>query len=323
MANILICSAGRRVALVNAFQKEAKALLGKQAKVYATDLNPITSAACQVADGDFKVGKFSDPNYGQSILDICLQKGIKIVIPTIDTELLLLAQQQDIFEQSGIHLVISDYDFIKICRDKRLTNEFFNQRNLKTPQLVNPNQPTFPMFVKPISGSMSKDVMLIRDSSAFTETLRNREDLMYMEYIPKENFDEYTCDLYYNRTGNLCCTVPRLRMEIRSGEISKGLVIRNSLIDIIHQKLAKIEGAKGCLTLQVFKHKNHDQVYGIEINPRFGGGYPMSYLAGANYPNLIIREYILGEIITPIDDWESNVLYLRYDKEVAVRNYAV
>ncbi|RTZ49695.1 hypothetical protein EJ377_05105 [Chryseobacterium arthrosphaerae] len=60
---------------------------------------------------------------------------------------------------------------------------------------------------------------------------------------------------------------------------------------------------------------------GIEINPRFGGGYPLSYLAGANYPEWLLKEYFMGHDIPYFEDWEDNLLMLRYDDEVLVRNY--
>jgi carbamoyl-phosphate synthase large subunit len=323
MSNILVCSAGRRVALVEAFKKEAKKLIGKDSKVFTTDLNPIQSSACQVADKGFKVGKFADTDYIPSLLDICTQNDVKIIIPTIDTELQLLANHQEQFQVIGTQVVISDSDFIKTCRDKRLTNDFFEVNNFFVPKAIDPQKPAFPLFIKPISGSMSKDIFLITHAEMFTESLQKRSDLMFMEYIPKNEYDEYTLDLYYDKVGELKCVVPRLRMEIRSGEISKGLILNNYLVGFVKSHLATIKGARGCLTLQVFKGKTHDKVYGIEINPRFGGGYPMSYLAGANYPNWIIREYLLKESIEWFDKWEANILFLRYDKEVVVHGYNV
>ena len=87
--------------------------------------------------------------------------------------------------------------------------------------------------------------------------------------------------------------------------------------------LGHIEGAVGCLTAQFFKHKEDDsKVYAIEINPRFGGGYPLSYLAGANFPKWIIQEYFLKESISDqFDSWEDKLLMIRYDDEILVHGY--
>ena len=71
----------------------------------------------------------------------------------------------------------------------------------------------------------------------------------------------------------------------------------------------------------MFYHKTECNVLGIEINPRFGGGYPLSYLAGANYPKWLIKEYLFNEYIPVFGDWEDNLLMLRYDAEVLVHDY--
>ena len=91
-------------------------------------------------------------------------------------------------------------------------------------------------------------------------------------------------------------------------------------VDAFEKEMADYLGVQGCLTAQFFKHITTDRILGIEINPRFGGGYPLSYYAGANYPKWIIQEYLLNQSIIPNDDWENNLLMLRYDKEVIVKN---
>jgi carbamoyl-phosphate synthase large subunit len=144
--------------------------------------------------------------------------------------------------------------------------------------------------------------------------------LMFLEYLDKDKYQEFTCDLYYGKDSHLKCVVPRKRIEVRDGEVNKGKTEKNILIDFIYERLKIINGARGCLTAQFFKHKESEKIIGIEINPRFGGGYPLSYKAGANYPKWIIEEYLLDKTIEPYDAWKDNLLMLRYDKEVFVEN---
>ena len=73
--------------------------------------------------------------------------------------------------------------------------------------------------------------------------------------------------------------------------------------------------------MQFFFNQVTKRIIGIEINPRFGGGFPLSYEAGANYPSWLIKEYILGENVEYFDKWDENLLMLRYDNEVLVRDY--
>ena len=83
-----------------------------------------------------------------------------------------------------------------------------------------------------------------------------------------------------------------------------------------------LNGAIGCLTLQVFSNKSNPiDIIGIEINPRFGGGYPFSLNAGANFPEYIIREYILNEQIEYFDKWKNNCLNIRYENEITINDY--
>lgn len=82
--------------------------------------------------------------------------------------------------------------------------------------------------------------------------------------------------------------------------------------------MSRIEGCVGCICVQLFHDSETGDTVGIEINPRFGGGYPLSYAAGADYPERLIREYFLGERLVYSDDWEDGMLMLRYDDAVFV-----
>lgn len=243
-----------------------------------------------------------------------------MIIPTIDTELLTLAKHKKIFLDNGIIPVVSSLDFVEKCRDKRLINKFFYENNIDVPRTFNKDNLEFPLFVKPYDGSASKSPFLISDKTEITEPLLNDSKIMFLEYITSD-YKEFTIDAYYDKNNILKCIVPRRRISVRAGEVNKGVTRKNELVDFIKNRLGKIDGAIGCLTMQFFFNPETKRVIGIEINPRFGGGYPLSYLAGANFPKFIIDEYILNEEIQPFDDWEDNLLMLRYDNEVLVHNY--
>ena len=319
--NVLISSAGRRVSLVRSFQKELKKLDPKR-KVFAVDSDPDISSGCHVADGYFKVPRLDNPDYFKTLLDICLKNNISLVIPTIDTELLPMAQQKSDFLKNGITLLTSKESFINKCRDKSLIHDFFKSNRVDIAKEYSKENFKLPLFIKPLDGSRSVDTFIIKKESDLTDYHFQNEKLMFLEYIDHNEFDEYTCDLYYNLESILTCVVPRKRIEVRDGEVNKGITVKNHLVDYIKEKLPKIEGAIGCLTAQFFVHKTRDQVYGIEINPRFGGGYPLSYAAGANFPKWILQEYFKGEIIEDkFDCWEDKLLMLRYDDEILVHGY--
>jgi carbamoyl-phosphate synthase large subunit len=318
--NILITSAGRRVSLVKAFKKELKAYF-PNAKVFATDSSPQLSSACMVADDWFKVPKLNSTNYINELISKCKNNSISIIIPTIDTELILLAENKEIFDSKGIKVILSSLEFVKICRDKRTIHEFFKSKGIIHAKEYKKNNFVLPVFIKPNDGSGSADTFLIESDEDITEDHFQNDRYMFLEYIDLQIFTEYTCDLYYGKDSKLKCVIPRKRIKVRDGEVNKSKTEKNELVLHIKEHLSHIEGARGCLTAQFFFNDVTKKIIGIEINPRFGGGYPLTYLAGGNFLKWIIEEYILHKEINYFEDWEENLLMLRYDDEVIVRNY--
>ncbi|MDF2189671.1 ATP-grasp domain-containing protein [Paraflavitalea sp. CAU 1676] len=315
--NILITSAGQRVSLVKAFKQElSKVYPGS--KVLTTDMSPEMSAACNVSDGYIRVRRVTDPGYIDELLSICQQHQVKMVVPTIDTELMVLAQHRDQFTAEGIHLIISSPDFIDQCRDKRKINTFFEAREIRVPAAIDKYQPSFPLFIKPYNGSLSADTYVVHSQADLREEFLTNERLLFMEYLSKQDHDEYTVDMYYDKAGDVKCIVPRKRILVRAGEINKGITSKNGILKYLRHKLAHIDGAVGCLTAQFFLNKQTEEITAIEINARFGGGYPLSYHAGANYPLWLIEEYFQNRQIEYTEDWEDQLLMLRYDDEVLV-----
>ena len=317
MTNILITSAGRRVSLVRMFKKELKSFF-PDARLYTTDADPSLSAACHESDGSFKVLKNDADGYIEELLDLALTNEIKIIIPTIDTGLQILADQKYFFSKSGIELLTCSGSFIEICRDKRKTSAFFAEKGIDTPRIFAKDALEFPIFIKPYDGSMSVDTFYVASAEELTSQHLSNEKFMFMEFVDSNSFEEYTIDMYYDKHNLLKCLVPRKRIEVRGGEVNKGITVKGFVYEFLKEKLAHIDGAVGCLTMQVFYNKKTNSIKALEINPRFGGGYPLSYLAGANYPRFIIQEYLLGQEIEHFEDWEENLLMLRYDDEILV-----
>ncbi|MFS2642516.1 ATP-grasp domain-containing protein [Bacteroides uniformis] len=317
MKNILITSAGKRVALTKAF-KETTVRFDSHAKVFTTDMNPSMAPAAYVSDKCFEVPRVTDKDYPELLLKLCVDNEIGMVVPTIDTELIVLAHVKEMFASKGVHVIISDTSFITICRDKRNTGEFFERHHIRIPASIDKLHPTFPMFAKPYDGSLSTNLHYIKNEAELTPDILNDPKLMFMEYIDKAIYKEYTVDMYYGKDNRLKCLVPRERIEIRAGEINKGTTAKNGLVAFLKERLEHIEGCVGCICLQLFYHAETNDVVGIEINPRFGGGYPLSYAAGGNFPEFLIREYFRNEALAYADDWKDNLLMLRYDDAIFV-----
>ncbi len=235
MNSVLILSAGRRVELAQFFLNEIKKR-NLDSKVLATDMRPEISAACQVVDKAIKAPRVTDPSYINFLLSTCKSEGIGLVVPTIDTELLLLSQQRNVFAAEGIHIVISDESLIEVCRDKRMTAELFAEININTPKIFTRNAIEFPCFAKPYDGSCSIGASVVGTPEMLSDAMLADEKMMFMELID-DSYQEYTVDAYYDRKGQLRCFVPRQRVETRAGEVSKGVARRNFVYDYLRDKL--------------------------------------------------------------------------------------
>lgn len=317
--NVLILSAGRRVELTQAFKRDLK-LVASGAKVFATDMQPELSPACQTADACFEVPRVTDINYIDVLKQICIDNGVFLLVPTIDTELLLLSQHKSEFARLGLYILISEYSFIEACRDKRNTAQLFESLNIDQPKILDKNNLIFPCFCKPYDGSCSKGAIALNSESDLTADLMTDPKNMFMELIPK-TYCEYTIDGYYDQTGSLKCLVPRKRIEVRAGEVSKGVTRKNFVYDYLLKRVDHIDGAFGCITFQLFVNENTQSIKGLEINPRFGGGFPLSDAAGAHFSLWAIEELLCEKPVSFKDDWKNNLLMLRYDTQVLIDDY--
>lgn len=312
---MLLLSAGRRVSLLRGFQA---AFADRSGSVFGADVNPELSAACHVADAAFGLPYVSEPEFVEELVDLCERQNVNLIVPTIDTELEVLARHRSQFLESDVHIVVSDEPFIKICGDKRETASFFLDNDLATPALFRPDGITYPAIAKPFDGSLSADISVLREPRDLTPAILSNPRIIYTEYIDHDRFAEFTCDLYYSRDNELRCVVPRERLAVRGGEVAKARTAKHEIVDLLFDNLGVIEGARGCVTLQLFRNAESGETSCIEINARFGGGFPLARHAGADYQEWIVREYLDDRPIEAFHDWTEGLTMLRYDDEIIV-----
>lgn len=313
--NILVTSAGRRVALVRAIKRDAEEVF-PGTKVLAADLVCHLSAACAVADAQFSLPRVGQDGYVQALLELCDQQKVSLVIPTIDSELPALAAHREEFAARGVHVSVPDLELVVAATDKRRTPALFGSMGVSTPREIFSDAMEFPVFIKPYDGSSSEGIVLAHSAEELPHDFYDSARYIVQEYVNPADFDEFTCDLYYDANGQLKCLVPRLRIETRAGEVSKGLTVRDALYEHLLASFSSWPGARGCVTVQLFASKDRASVLGIEVNPRFGGGFPLSYQAGARFPAWLLREYLLAVPVPFYDGWEDNLLMLRFDEGV-------
>ena len=313
--NILLLSAGRRVSLARGLAASAGAI-GSQ--LVTADMNPAMSAACQDNAVYAALPHAMSEAYPAALCALCAAHKIGLVIPTIDTELAILAGLRADLARQGTEVVVCDPALIEASRDKRQTAAFFQRFGIASPQIQNFGHLQFPVIAKPFDGSLSRDISILRSAADLTEKVRTVPNIMFADYLDQGIHDEFTCDAYYTRAGQLACVVPRQRLEVRGGEVSKARAVRNDIVALFFSKLGQIDGARGCLTFQFFRHRETGEHWLIELNARFGGGYPLTMAAGAVYHDWLVREYLLQETVQPWHGWTDGLTMLRYDAEVLV-----
>ncbi len=312
--NVLILSAGRRVELVKCF-KNARDRLNITGEVIAGDASEL-APALYYADRAVIFPRIDSGKYADAIIDTCKKYGADLIVPTIDTELLLLSEEKERIEgETGAKLLISDKEVIRICRDKRNTQSFMEENDFKVPRLYTPEEVargevSYPLFIKPIDGSSSIDTFRADNEEELKAALCSVKTPMVQAYMEGE---EYTVDVFLDLHSRIISIVPRLRIAVRSGEIAKGKIVRDKEIEEDVRALMERLKPVGHITVQL--RKTGRGVEYIEINPRFGGGAPMSIMAGADSCEWLYR-LLRGEALEFNNNYRENVVFLRYDSSV-------
>jgi len=320
-SNILILSAGRRVRLTEFFRNSLTELI-PGAQVYCADHKPERSPACLLSNDTIQHPRFEDAEFDAALRSTCEQYDIGMVIPTIDEGLEKLATLRNQFLVSGVKIITAESDLVKICCDKRLTNEFFQQRNIQTANRFCCEVKKYPIFIRPIYGSGSIDCVKINNAEEFEHFGFSPNSYVFDQYYSSTEYDEFTIDLYYSENGHLLGFVPRQRLLVRSGEVCNSVTEFHELFDGICGQINHIEGMRGVACLQLLVDRERNSAIGIEINPRFGGGYPLTHLSGANFTSALIKEHLLNEVIAPeVFSRNSGCTMFRYESEVFRMQY--
>jgi carbamoyl-phosphate synthase large subunit len=318
---VLFTCIGRRVSLLESFRRSAKQLK-INAAFFGTDTTDLSSAL-QLCDEGFLVKPTTHPGYIGQLLSIVKANSVKLLVPTVDLDLKVLARNKPKFTAAGCLVLVSAPEVIDICQDKRKTYRFLAKNGFDTAltmsvrSALSKKKLSWPYFLKPWNGSASKQNTIVN----------NRRDLLfYDKRIPNaicQEFiegTEYSCDVYIDFGMKVRCVIPRRRIEVRAGEVSKGQIVKNPRIMSEAAMLAETLGAgPGVITLQLFL-TDDERVKFIEINPRFGGGAPLSIKAGADFPKWILQEVSGKKPNIRSDGFKDDLIMLRYDSEVWLQN---
>ncbi|WP_343517617.1 ATP-grasp domain-containing protein [Sphingomonas sp.] len=313
---MLLCSAGRRVSLLRAFRRAA-ADLHVDLRIIACDVQPEWSAACRLADLAVRVPYADDPDYIPAIEEICREHDVGLAVPTIDPELLPLAAARERLAAAGTTVSVSGVPVIEICRDKLDTATFLARHGIPVPRTVDlalagAQDWNGPAIVKPRHGSAGRAITRIDSLAELPGT--ETEPMIVQELLEGE---EWTVNVYFDGAGALRSVVPHRRVQVRAGEVEKGVTgWQPQLIEIAEKMAACLPGPYGALCYQaIIAADGSAKVF--EINARFGGGYPLADYAGASFARWLIEER-LGLPSTAANRWTAGVAMLRFDAAIFV-----
>ena len=306
LTNILLTSVGRRGYLVKYF-KEA---LGNTGKVYVSNSSDI-SPAFNYADESVVSPLIYDKGYVDFLLRYCKEKNIKAIISLFDIDLPILSKNKQRFKEQGIEVIVSDVEIIDICNDKWKTFNFLKENNFNIVhtyiklqdaiQDLRKNKIKYPVIVKPRWGMGSISVMeaenedelrilykkainKIKNSYLKYESANNIEEAILIQ--EKINGKEHGLDVINDLSGKYQTTIVKEKYAMRAGETDCAKVINNDILKKLGEKIRKKLCHIGNMDVDVFLVNN--EAYILEMNARFGGGYPFSHMAGVNLPKAIV-----------------------------------
>lgn len=312
---ILFTSVGRRVELIQSFINAAKQLK-VTLDIFGADIST-TAPALFFCSKKVVSPRISHNDYIPFLINYCNENNIDALIPTIDTDLLILAENKDNFGNTKV--IISSPEKIRICRDKRLTATFFQNAGLKCPLPVDDFKlyvQDFPAFIKPKDGSSSINAYKVSNATELKSLTQFVPDYIVQPYIEGT---EFTVDAFCDFEGNPIFITPRIRLSVRSGEVLKTQICQDE--KIIHETETILKYFKPCgpITIQLIREKSSGNDYFIEINPRFGGGAPLSMKAGADSSIAMIKLLRGEKVFYQKNIADNGAIFSRFDQSIRVQ----
>jgi len=285
---ILLSSVGRRGYLVKFFKES----LGNNGEIWGGD-NSQYAPAFAYCDKAVLLAKVTQADYADELLSFCKANNIEMVVPLIDPELEVLAAKREKFYDAGVMVVISPLESVEIAFDKYLTYKFGCDNDIAVPEtavtlevgleLIEAGKLKWPVVVKPRKGSASANISYCHNTNQLENAFTDCPGPMIQECLEG---NEYGYDLFSDRQFRPINVYCKRKLLMRAGETDKAVSVDDKELIDFGIKIATKLKIFGPVDVDVFMTQDGPKL--LEINPRFGGGYPCSHLAGADYPAKLI-----------------------------------
>ncbi len=316
--NILFLSAGRRCELLKDFHRS----MNGRGKIVAADAS-MTAPALYIADEHYLVPRIDSPDYLGIVLDICRKEQINVVTTLIDPEIVLLAAHREEFEAMGVLVLAPSQESAELCFDKYRMYRYLLSKGIRTVRTYGSilefeegfsrGEISFPVFVKPRTGSGSVEARVIEDRKRLMEAFAENPSLIVQEYMGDAL--DLDADVYVDTvSGKPVAIFGKRKLERKIGGASKTISYKGEgLVEFVKQVVAAF-AFNGPLDMDLWYRKG--DYYLSEINPRFGGAYLHAYGAGVDFVKLIEKNLEGIENEPYFDNYEENIVMMMYDSVV-------
>lgn len=306
--NVLLSAVGRRAYLVEYFKRSLSSVGGS---VICTNTH-MDCTGMLVADHAEVVPPASSAEYIPRMLEICTQYNVRLLFSLHDWESPFLARSKQLFDQVGTLLVMPSYEVISACLDKFQTYRIGQSLDIEVPQsylrceeveqALRKGEVDFPIIVKPRWGQGSVGICQARTfeqlacaakwanlsqqscGSHMPDDSSGGQSLVFQAWISGQ---EYGCDIVNDLAGNFVTAFVKRKLAMRSGETDAAETVEHPGIAAAARRIAQWSQHRGIMDADFFVSTSGEVIL-LELNPRFGGGYPFSHVAGADLPGAFV-----------------------------------
>lgn len=304
--NIMMLGGARRVSMAELFKRSGERI-GREVSIVSYELMEQVPIALV---GKVVVGlRWNDPNVVADIVRVVKEYEIDIILPFVSGAVEVASKVK--LHLPDVFIPVSDFEVSRTMFDKLSAAKAFEKAGIPIPRTYTAINAKMPAIAKPRKGSSSRGIKIFHTLDELMQ-LENFSEYLVQEYI--QNNDEYTVDCYVSQEGEILTVVPRCRLEIMGGEVTRTITCRNAKLDALSRTVIRTFNLRGPVTLQFLHDLDKDRYLLMEVNPRLGGGVVCSIYAGAPITDYIIDES-RGISLQPCDDWAYNTLMARYLKE--------
>ena len=303
MTTVLFTCAGQRVDIVSEFGKAG-------AETLATDCDRLAPALYH-ADVHALVPRVRDAAYVPALAELVERHDVRLIVPLTDLDHVLLASCRE--ELAPALVLLPDEEVCRRIGDKYLAHQLFEARGLPSPRSWLPAEvpadARYPVLVKVREGFGSRHIYPARDRAELDFFLGyTRVDSFVQEGCQGV---EFSIDVFCDLDSRCVNAIPRTMIQSKGGESIKGTTIKDTELIEHGVRVAETIGIVGPANIQCFREPDGSLPV-TDVNPRFGGAFPLPRAAGSRYPELAIA-LANGEPLEPrLGEFREGITMTRF-----------